>query len=99
MPGPGLAPQSDVSTIDTTKLSSSPQVLPKALDEQGRQLIARFLDTTAQVQTFISDHVFVIMDMDATHYSNPDFSVRTWSVGDNIEISIIGIAPETAHLP
>lgn len=39
--------------------------------------------------------------MDATHYTSPDFALRSWSIGHDVEISIIGLASDTylAHGP
>lgn len=83
------------TTLDTAALTHTvPVVAPQFLDEQGRQVISRFLETTNQVQTFVSERSFVIIDMDASHFGNPDFTVRTWSIGHDVEISIVGIASD-----
>ncbi|TXM67707.1 hypothetical protein FV218_19070 [Methylobacterium sp. WL69] len=86
------------TTLDTATLAHpAPMIAPQSLDEQGRQLIARFLESTTQVQTFVSERSFVMIGMDANHYGNPDFSVRTWSIGHDVAISIIGIAEDSPH--
>lgn len=85
----------DTTVLDTTKLKL-PAFVASApvLDDRGRELIARFLDATAQVQTIVTEHSFVMIDMDASHYTSPDFVLRTWNIGHNVEISIVGLASD-----
>ena len=92
--GAGDAP----ATLDTTalKLPTSVASAP-ALDDRGRELIERTLDTTAQDRTVVSEHSSVIIDTETSHVTNPDFAPRTWNIGHDVEISIVGVASD-AHL-
>ena len=86
----------DTSILDTTKLELPSFVASApALDDRGRQLITKFLDTTTQVQTIVTEHSFVMIDMDASHYTSSDFVLRTWNIGHDVEISIVGLASDT----
>ena len=38
-----------------------------------------------------------MVDMVASHYTNPDFVLRTWNIGHDVEINIVGVASD-AHL-
>ena len=85
----------ETSVLDTTKIKlPSFTASAPTLDDHGRQLIAQFLETTTQVQTVVTEHSFVIIDMDASHYTSSDFVLRTWNIGHDVEISIVGLASD-----
>lgn len=94
-PGSHAQSRVDTSVLDTTKIKlPSFATSAPTLDDRGRQLIAQFLENTTQVQTVVTEHSFVIIDMDSSHYTSSDFVLRTWNIGHDVEISIVGLASD-----
>ena len=40
-----------------------------------------------------TDHALIFYDQNASHFSSPDLVVRTWSLGGEDTVSIVGLLP------
>lgn len=100
-PSPVAASVSGSPSLESaTSINSMPvsqQTHYAAFDSNANQLIAAFASQNS-FEVLNSDHNYVLFDTDASHFSSPDFVVKTWEMTDGSTITIVGQLPHELAL-